>query len=65
MIKVSKCLKCKNYIERDDMLDCCKAYPNGIPLEIFREEVDHTKPYKGDNGILFAPDERYMNKIGE
>ena len=28
-------------------------YPDGIPMEIFREEFDQTKPYKNDNGIMF------------
>ena len=55
MFKISKCMNCEYYIESDDMSDCCKAYPKGIPLEIFREEVDHTKPYKGDNGIQYKP----------
>lgn len=31
----------------------CKAYPKGIPEEIFNNEVDHRKPYKGDNGITY------------
>ena len=55
MIKISKCLSCKNYIVSNDMSDKCKAFPDGIPLEVFREEVDHTKPYNGDNGIQFEP----------
>jgi len=33
----------------------CKAFPKGIPDEIFNNEHDHTKPYKGDNGIQFEP----------
>ena len=31
----------------------CKAYPKGTPQEIFNGTHDHTKPYKGDNGIRF------------
>ena len=31
----------------------CKAFPNGIPEEIWLGEDDHKKPYKGDNGIQF------------
>jgi hypothetical protein len=31
----------------------CKAYPEGIPEEIFNGEIDHRKPYKGDNGIIY------------
>ena len=33
----------------------CKAYPDGIPDEILNGEIDHTEPYKGDNGIQFEP----------
>ena len=55
MIKISKCLNCKNYIVSDDMSDKCKAFPDGIPLEIFREEIDHSKPYENDSGVCFEP----------
>jgi hypothetical protein len=31
----------------------CDAFPKGIPEEIATGEHDHTKPFKGDNGIRF------------
>lgn len=31
----------------------CRAFPEGIPLEIWTGENDHTKAIDGDNGILF------------
>ena len=31
----------------------CDAYPKGIPDDILYMKHIHTKPYKGDNGILF------------
>ena len=31
----------------------CAAFNSGIPDEILNGEVGHTKPYKGDNGIVF------------
>ena len=31
----------------------CKAYPGGIPNEILENDVDHTKSYINDNGIVF------------
>jgi len=33
----------------------CRAFPDSIPDEIWTGEVDHTKPYPGDNGIQFEP----------
>lgn len=33
----------------------CAAYPKGIPDEIILSDVDHKKPYAGDNGIQFEP----------
>lgn len=43
------CLDCLHY---QGSLKC-KAYPSGIPEEIVKSKVDHTKPYKGDHGIQF------------
>ncbi|MEI6652563.1 MAG: hypothetical protein WCL42_08305 [Chlorobiaceae bacterium] len=31
----------------------CKAFPDGIPANIWIGKNDHTKPYSGDNGIQF------------
>lgn len=33
----------------------CKAFIDGIPREILREEIDHTQPYEGDNGMQYEP----------
>jgi len=34
----------------------CKAFTKKIPDEIFLTgEYDHSKPFPGDNGILFEP----------
>lgn len=48
--------------------ETCKAYPKEIPQEILDCKVDHTKPYKEDNGITFRPssdvsDEEWMQRL--
>lgn len=32
----------------------CSAFPEGIPNGILDGEVDHTKPVKGDHGLVFV-----------
>lgn len=53
MIVDSQCLRCKHFI--DDTKFNCMAFPDGIPDEILYNKFDHTKPFKGDNGIQFEP----------
>jgi hypothetical protein len=45
------CTNCSNLTEPGERK--CRAFPNGIPLEIWTGENNHTKPVAGDNGILF------------
>lgn len=53
-MKGVKCLECKYLGETTDkFIPTCKAFPKGIPDEIFFEKVTHDKPYPGDNGIQF------------
>lgn len=33
----------------------CKAFPRGIPDEIYFEGRSHREPYPGDKGIRFEP----------
>jgi len=49
MMPTTICFICKHY--KGDRK--CKAFPEKIPKEIFFGEKDHTKKFKGDNGITF------------
>jgi len=57
MITYPICFTCKYLLQ--DMK--CKAFPKGIPEKILTGEHDHTKPFKGDNGIRFEPIEDLTN----
>ena len=48
-----QCLKC---IYLNDNLFTCKAFQKGIPEEILSGKFEHTKHYKGDNNIVFHPE---------
>jgi len=52
------CNKCKHYKpgssnEGKGILGTCKAFPKGIPDDIWIGKNNHKKPYKGDHGIQF------------
>ena len=34
-------------------LRVCLSFPNGIPDDIWEGRNDHSRPYLGDNGILY------------
>jgi hypothetical protein len=40
-----QCVSCKHFVP--DFT--CKAFPEGIPEEIYSGEFDHAKPYKKDD----------------
>ena len=46
------CTKCKHL--QDGYSRKCKAFDE-IPIPIWEGKNNHTKPYKGDNGIQFEP----------
>ena len=33
----------------------CDAFPNGIPMEIWKGQSDHREPFLADGGIVFEP----------
>jgi hypothetical protein len=53
------CFDCIHYRPSDDDDEPmkCDAYPDGIPDEIIMNDLDHTVPLPGDNGIQFSPRE--------
>lgn len=57
-----QCASCKHYrglkpVGEWDTQQVCDAFPDGIPEELLVGDVDHRKPYPGDNGIRFEPEE--------
>lgn len=53
-----QCIKCKHYFG----VRQCDAFKQEIPLKIYSGEIDHTKPFEGDNGIQFEPIEEEKEK---
>lgn len=47
------CFECEYFIDKYRGGYNCKAFKEGIPSDIIFGEVDHTKPYPGDNGLQF------------
>jgi len=52
MIKAPICLTCVYFIDDPEHL-VCEAFPNGIPEAILTGQVDHRRPYPGDNGLQY------------
>jgi hypothetical protein len=51
MSQSGQCIGCKHYT----MSATCDAFPEKIPHKIFSGQLVHTKPYPGDQGILYDP----------
>ena len=49
------CSFCQRFDRTNPVARKCSAFPEGIPLEIWKGENDHTTAYPGDNGIQFQP----------
>ncbi len=50
------CRFCKHFSIKgsiDSGFPVCDAFPDGIPVEIWKGDNNHTKPYPGDHGIQF------------
>ncbi|MCD4805988.1 MAG: hypothetical protein K8R13_00090 [Methanococcoides sp.] len=47
-----ECIGCKHFIESIGM-PACKAFPYGIPSEIWHDLKKHHESYEGDHGLQF------------
>lgn len=49
------CSRCAHFNDASvfDVNKSCKAFPKGIPLEIWNGRNPHLQPVEGDNGIQF------------
>lgn len=69
MISVTPCVFCRRFRAKTYPASC-EAYPDGIPEAILEGRVDHRKPFQGDHGIRFEPEdmpaeERYAMMFAE
>lgn len=54
MVIFSQCLDCSNYIDNSEKgKHCCKAFPDGIPEDVFWNKIRHNENIENDNGIKF------------
>lgn len=51
-VKSPQCDTCWHLIESMGPKTCA-AYPEGIPQDIFKGEIEHSRPLPGDNGIQY------------
>lgn len=47
-----QCLMCDHYYLFQKK---CRAFPKGIPEQIYNGKVNHAEPFPGDDGIVFTP----------
>jgi len=52
----------KQYRYEKEGVILCDAFPtgDGIPKDIFSNDVLHNKPYPGDGGVMFDPVMPYL-----
>ena len=56
MVYVTECAECRNRLPKlDGWRSCCKAFPNGKPLNFDYRDLKKRKVCNPDNGIGFEP----------
>ena len=50
-----QCGRCKHYTRPQTGRRTCRAFPKGIPQDIWDLTHDHRLPYPGDNNIRWQP----------
>jgi hypothetical protein len=68
MTQPTMCLACVHYRQgpqaaTDDGVNCCTAYPFGIPPEISSGKFDHRNEAPDDNGVRFEPDPKQPKNV--
>ena len=48
------CTTCRHF-DHASLGRTCAAFPNGIPVVIWRGDNTHRRPYPGDNGLQYEP----------
>ena len=63
----SQCTACTHLEREEEAQQQCEAFPEGIPTEIWLNEVAHTAPYPGDHGVHLdlIPLEQYRPPHGQ
>lgn len=65
-MKSRQCMNCIHRIDSiQDTRPVCLAFPDGIPEVILTGDFDHTKPYAGDHGFRYQPEDKTDNDSGE
>ena len=57
-VVVSQCRLCRHAATGRGFhpeAELCRAFPGGIPPEIFANELDHRLPHPDDGGVRFKP----------
>ena len=50
---IPACFDCTHFQGRIEGKLRCKAFPDGIPLELIKQGIKHDTPYPGDHDIRF------------